>query len=157
MSFLHMEIERWHPPCWSFRFHDANTSIWKGGPSLKHIASFAWCGTNFGKMRISGFELRQAEVQNRDCKYLSCETCYLVCMLCDSRGFSLSFNSQFPGFSMFRRYSLWAKSTSVNEAYYQDPILDTAQKQLKWSSHGEDGFPAEAPEYDSKYIQTIVQ
>ena len=110
MSFLHMEIERWHPPNWSFKFHDANTSICICGPSLKHIASFAWCGTNFGKMRISGFELRQAEVQNRDCKYLSCETCYLVCMMCDSRGFSLSFNSQFPRFSMFRRYSLWAKA-----------------------------------------------
>ena len=110
MSFLHMEIERWHPPSWSFRFHDANTSICISGPSLKHIASFAWCGTNFGKMRMSGFELRQAEVQNRDCKCLSCETCYLVCMKCDSRGFSLSFNSQFPGFSIFRRYSLWAKA-----------------------------------------------
>ena len=48
------------------------------GEYTRQIASFACCGTNIGKMRISGFGLWQAKVQTRDYRHVSCKACCLV-------------------------------------------------------------------------------
>ena len=61
-----------------FTIHNASTPVCIDGQSLEVITSFVCCGTNVGKMQISGFGLRQAEVPAQDNRHVPCEACCLV-------------------------------------------------------------------------------
>ena len=119
-----------------FTIDKATTSVSIDGPSLEIIASFTCCDTNVGEIRISGFGLRQAEVETRDCKHVSCQTGYLVRVSAGRGDSSHEANSPFHALSKVSRsldataVLMMSMNKGVNEAHYHDPIVETSQEHL---------------------------
>ena len=129
-------------------FTNASTHVCIDSPSLEVITSFSCCGTNVGKVRVSGFGLRQTEVFARDCRYVSCEACCLVRMAvgrsnsrheADSPFYAITKVSRILDASTVLMMSIHKR---VNEAHHHDPTLEASQEHLgdqvmeKWFLRG---------------------
>ena len=115
-----------------FTIGKAGTPVSVDGPSLKIIASFARFGTNVGEMRISGFGTRQVKSLILDSRYVSCQTGHLVCVSIGRSDSLHETNSPFHAITKVSRILnisavvIMGIDKSVNEAHYNDPILETS-------------------------------
>ena len=86
-------------------------------------------------MRISGFGLRQAEVQTRDCRHVSWWACYLVRVDVSKSDSRHEADSPFhaitksPGI-LDASVVLMSRNKRVNEAHHHDPKLEASQEHL---------------------------
>ena len=106
------------------------------GPSLEIVASFTRCGTIVGKVRISGFGLRQTEISVQDCRHVSSEA---GCLVRVGAGGSDSRHEEDPSFHAISKvHRILDTSTvlmmgidkCVNKAHHHDSILEASQEHL---------------------------
>ena len=97
----------------------------KDGPSLEVNTSFTCCGTNVGKMQISGFGLRQAEVG----WHVSCQADYLIRVDMGGNGSRDKADSPFHAMPKISRVLntsavvIVSINKGINEAHHYYPIL----------------------------------
>ena len=136
---IHSSMERScnsTPSSKCFTISKASTPVSVDGATLKTIASFACCGTNIGKMRISCFGHWQAKVQTRDCRHVSFKACCLVrvgvgrgdgCHETDSSFHAITKVSRIIDASAVLTISI---NELVDAAHHHDPILEISQEHL---------------------------
>ena len=97
-----------------------------------------------GKIRISGFGLRQAEVQTRDCRHVSCEACCLVRVIVGKSDSHHEAESPFHAITKLPRILdastvlMMGINNSVNENPSPRFYTESFARTPGWSSHGED-------------------
>ena len=85
-------------------------------------------------MRVSGFGLRQAEVEARDCRHASCEACCLERMGVGRSDSSLKADSSLQAVTKVPRILdtstvlMMRIHKRVNEAHHHDPMLKASQE-----------------------------
>ena len=88
-------------------------------------------------MRTSGFGSRRAEVQTRDCRHVSCWSCYLICVSVGRSDSLIAVMNRILPFVQSPRVCkilnasavlIVSVNKSVNEAHCYDPMLETSKE-----------------------------